>query len=497
MNFFTNAANSILAPFYPDVAIKKGVGTDIIGYVFAAHPIFSFLFSLLMGKMMKFWGRKKILVMGLLFQSMGLATFGAVIHVEEKIPFVLISALARIIQGIGFACYGSVAYGYLPLLYPDSVEKKISYMEILTGVGLMLGPLIGGLLYSLGGYECPFYFMAGFFFLITPVMLGRLPPDVKEVKKDKEEVAENVKPISVARFLFNKRMFMAFLIVVIPNSAFGVLQPTFTNHMHQFTDNTMVISIMFSVGTFAYALSMPMMACLPKRLDRRIWLMIGLILNSLSGFLLGPEPLLNFPHNIAFVIIGISLLGVGCAFSMVPSIPEFMDVGSKIYPNEKVAVGDMSSGLFNSAYSAGALIGPIVGGYLDSNFGFARTESLLGLFIFCYFLLYLTVGGSFLALGSLFKKPTDKVRLLDEDEQKEADTSDNNHNDKGEYNMDKASIDVSPATEISPNEVSADNRTTIMMSPESQKIDLGSKVMSGDGDQYNTIVEKDEEGEFK
>jgi len=111
--------------------------------------------------------------------------------------------------------------------------------------------------------------------------------------------------------------------------------------------------------------------------------------------------------------------------------------------------------------------------------------------------LYLTVGGSFLALGSLFKKPTDKVRLLDEDEQKEADTSDNNHNDKGEYNMDKASIDVSPATEISPNEVSADNRTTIMMSPESQKIDLGSKVMSGDGDQYNTIVEKDEEGEFK
>jgi len=147
-------------------------------------------------------------------------------------------------------------------------------MEILTGVGLMLGPLIGGLLDSVGGYECPFYFMAGFFFLITPLMLGRLPPDVKEVKKDKEEQAENVKPIGVARFLFNKRMFMTFLIVVIPNSAFGVLQPTFTNHMHQFTDNTMVISIMFSVGTFAYALSMPMMACLPKRLDRRLWLMI-------------------------------------------------------------------------------------------------------------------------------------------------------------------------------------------------------------------------------
>jgi len=56
LNFFTNAANSILAPLYPDVAIKKEVG----GYVFAAHPIFSFLFSLLMGKMMKFWRRCRV-----------------------------------------------------------------------------------------------------------------------------------------------------------------------------------------------------------------------------------------------------------------------------------------------------------------------------------------------------------------------------------------------------------------------------------------------------
>lgn len=506
LNFFTNAANSILAPFYPDVAINKGIGTDIIGYVFAAHPIFSFLFSLLMGKMMNIWGRKKILVLGLLFQSIGLATFGAVIHIEEKIAFILISALARIIQGIGFACYGSVAYGYLPLLYPDSVEKKISYMEILTGVGLMLGPLIGGLLYSLGGYECPFYFMAGFFFLITPVMLGRLPRDVKEGKKDKLLNEENPKPLSVAKFFFNKRMFMTFLIVVIPNSAFGILQPTFTNHMHQYTDNTMVISIMFSIGTFAYALSMPMMACLPKRLDRRLWLMTGLILNSLSGFLLGPEPLLNFPHNIAFVIIGISLLGVGCAFSMVPSIPEFMDIGIKIYPSEKVAVGDMSSGLFNSAYSAGALIGPIVGGYLDSFFGFPRAETFLGLFIFAYFLLYLTVGEAFTAFGSFVKKPTDKVRLLEDEEEKEHDNDSGHKEDNGTYiapeeEKVKPSFDVTPAetgcTDISPNmvSISADNRTTIMMSPETQKLDMDSKIMGGD--QYNTIVEKDEEGEMK
>ena len=501
LNFFTNAANSILAPFYPDVALGKGIGTDIIGYIFSSHPIFSFLFSLLIGKMMKFWGRKRILVLGLLFQSLGLVTFGAVIHVEDKIPFILISALARIIQGIGFACYGSIAYAYLPLLYPETVEKKISYMEILTGVGLMLGPLIGGLLYSLGGYECPFYFMAGFFFLITPVMLGRLPPDIKEKVKaevigEANEVKE--KPISVGRFFLNRKMFMTFLIVVIPNASFGVLQPTFTNHMHDYTDNTMIISIMFSIGTFAYAFSMPIMSILPKRYDRRLWLLIGLFLCSVSGFLLGPERILNLPHNICFVIIGISILGVGCAFSMVPSIPEFMDLGLKMYPKEKEAVGDMASGLFNSAYSAGALIGPIVGGYLDSFFGFPRAESFLGMFTFAYFLLYLTVGGAYTAFASIVKKKAE-VHLLVDEEEKSEDNKD--HYDTsakpGSYNSEevsKASIDITPA-ETKCTEISPDNRTTIMNSNDSRTIDVGSKIMSQDQDQdqFNTIVEKDEE----
>ena len=508
LNFFTNVANSILAPFYPDEALSKGVTTDIIGYIFSSHPVFSFLVSLLIGKQMKFWGRKKILVLGLLLQSIGLATFGAVIHVDDKLVFIVISLLARIIQGIGFACYGSIAYAYLPLLYPETVEKKISYMEILTGVGLMLGPLIGGLLYSVGGYECPFYFMAGFFFLITPVMLGRLPLDKKIDPKElliegKEELEEKEKPVSIAKFFFNKQIFMTFIIVVIPNAAFGILQPTFTKHMHDYTNSTILISVMFSIGTFAYAFSMPIMSILPKRFDRRIWLMIGLLLSSISGFFLGPETLLNLPHNIVFVIIGISILGVGCAFSMVPSIPEFMHIGHQLYPEEKEAIGDMSSGLFNSAYSAGALIGPIAGGYLESYFGFARAESFWGIFIFCYLILYMTLGGAFRAFKSVFKK-ADKMKLIEEEEKTEDINPiliDNEKNGDNEKNVSYGSYDSEEvkkmSTDISNAETkytsSSDNRTTIVMSNDSNN--LNSKITPHEDDQFKTVVEDEEIGE--
>lgn len=461
LNFFINAANSILAPFYPDVAIDKGVSKDIIGFIFSSHPIASFLFSLLLGKMMHFWGRKKILILGLLLQSLGLATFGAVIHIPNKYLFIAISVVARTTQGIGLACYGSIAYAYIPLLYPDTVEKKISYMEILTGMGLMLGPLIGGLLFSLGGYQLPFYFMAGIFFFVTPFMLSRLPADSSFQHKD-EKVRE--KPISLFKFLFNKKIFLTFLIVVLPNCGMCFLQPTLTNHLHDYTSSTLVISLMFSVGTLAYALSMPLISVLPKRIDRRVWLTIGIALSSISYFLMGPEPYFNFPNTIAWCILSLSLLGIGVALSMVPSIPEFMSIGNKMYPDEKEMVGDMSAGLFNSAYSAGALLGPILGGTLDENFGFARAESIYGIINVGYLIIYLTIGEGILAFGCFGRKEK-KVALLDEENKEIFKDSSFDSDQKKNYDAStfNNSKDYTKHLDISPNmEISPDNQVTVV-----------------------------------
>lgn len=287
LNFFINAANSILAPIYPDEAMEKGVSKDVIGLIFSSHPIASFLFSLILGKMMNSWGRKRLLILGLLMQSIGLATFGSVLYINNLALFISISVVARIVQGIGLACYGAIAYAYIPLLYPDSVEKKISYMEILTGLGLMLGPLIGGLLHTIGGYQTPFYTMAGIFFVVTPFMLSRLPADSK-TKLIEGEGGENKKgSISLFKFLGNRRIFCTFLVVVLPNCGMCFLQPTLTAHLHTFTSSSMIISLMFSIGTLTYVLSMPILAILPKRLDRRLWLMTGIVISSLSYFFLG------------------------------------------------------------------------------------------------------------------------------------------------------------------------------------------------------------------
>ena len=48
-------------------------------------------------------------------------------------------------------------------------------MEVTTGLGMMLGPLIGTFLYVIGGYPLPFYLLAAIGVLPMPSIVTRLP----------------------------------------------------------------------------------------------------------------------------------------------------------------------------------------------------------------------------------------------------------------------------------------------------------------------------------
>jgi MFS family permease len=66
LNFFLNAAVSVIVPFYPPLAKEKAhVSVSTIGYIFGLNPIGAFFFSLVIGKKMAHWGRKKCMLIGL------------------------------------------------------------------------------------------------------------------------------------------------------------------------------------------------------------------------------------------------------------------------------------------------------------------------------------------------------------------------------------------------------------------------------------------------
>jgi len=61
-------------------------------------------------------------------------------------------------------------YAYIPLLFPNSVQAKISIAEIFAAMGFLFGPVIGSLLHKLGGYNLPFMFFGSLALILVPIM---------------------------------------------------------------------------------------------------------------------------------------------------------------------------------------------------------------------------------------------------------------------------------------------------------------------------------------
>ena len=92
------------------------------------------------------------------------------------------------------------------------------------------------------------------------------------------------------------------------------------------------------------------------------------------------------------MIAGISLLGFSCAFIFAPLLPEIIDaVQDKEEIGENQELNDKASGLFNSSFAIGCLLGPIIGGLLNDNFGYRTTCDIMAFFSLIYSFIYFSI----------------------------------------------------------------------------------------------------------
>jgi len=60
-------------------------------------------------------------------------------------------------------------YAFIPILFPKNIEFVVGLAEIFTGGGFMVGPALGSLLYTFGGYTIPFYVFGASTLIIAPI----------------------------------------------------------------------------------------------------------------------------------------------------------------------------------------------------------------------------------------------------------------------------------------------------------------------------------------
>ena len=82
---------------------------------------------------------------------------GSLKYVHDKDNFIYFSFLWKFVCGLGAGINATSSMAIIARHYKNDREKTIGMMEASSGIGLLLGPFFGAILYQIGGYVLPFF----------------------------------------------------------------------------------------------------------------------------------------------------------------------------------------------------------------------------------------------------------------------------------------------------------------------------------------------------
>ena len=145
-------------------------------------------------------GRRSVYLGGLLVLAFSTGSLALVqrIALADRRTYTAACLLLRAVQGLGMAFAESAAYVLVVGIDRARMSYNLALCEVSTGLGLMLGPAVGGLLFSRGGVELPFVAMSAG--MLAAALIGRATvPDDRPARALPRPRAEPAPCASVAR----------------------------------------------------------------------------------------------------------------------------------------------------------------------------------------------------------------------------------------------------------------------------------------------------------
>jgi multidrug resistance protein len=343
---------SLVIPVLPSYATSLGADELTIGVIFGAFSLALLVFSIPLGIISDRTGRRTLMVAGML--SLAAAT---IVFALSGNVYVLI--LARLIQGISGAATWSAGLALLADTYgPEERGGKLGLAMSVMSVGMLLGPVAGGLIYDNLGYTATFVIPAIIASVIGVLfMTGKTPhPHI-----EKSDGTGYLKPIKKAPAVF----FTCAAIIVIGAATFGVAEPYMPVYLYNtFAATPTAIGLAFGLMALLSAVTQPFAGRLYDRHGGKLLIAAGLFASAgvLTAAVLMPTLLLTAA---VFALIGCTI-----SFVLSPMMPMLSDLyGSGV----KGGSQGFAYGVYNTLFSLGLALGPVAGGLAITHFSFPVT----------------------------------------------------------------------------------------------------------------------------
>ena len=421
INLLQNTGVSQTGPFFPFEAERKGVPRIMLGFIIAQFSLVYIIASIATGKYLGQIGRPRGLRFGLYFVVVQLLILGAIYYIDNMYLFIFMAFFAQTLGGIGAGLNSTCAMAILTSCFPEEREDNIAILEAGVGIGMLLGPLAGALLYTVGGYIMPFWTVAFICIALYPTLTetinfieqkeqeitakqaesrkqlnettdGMIDSESGEsrpaTKKDEVSVSFG-KLCTVPMFVFG------LICQIYVYGGIGFLSPTFSLHMVNSYEgfDEFWIGIYFAMPAVTYIINTPLVPTWCKYFGRKRTLLYGSVMFCLAVYMIGTSPLLHLPDSPRTIFFGVLLLGWSACMVTVPILPEMLAVIEHDLPELKGdELNNVASGYFNSFLGVGETVGPISASLLCEQFGFRTAFDIVACLILIYcicFLIYI------------------------------------------------------------------------------------------------------------
>lgn len=387
MIIFSSYSTPIL--LLPILAKLKSISNFEISLILSSFPIGGFPASILIGKLMRFHKKDRLLLLFTLISSVARFTMGTLYFIEDNTVLVAVGFLARMIAGIAEGALIPIIYSFVPELFPKEMMEKMGILEIWGSIGIIIGSPIASILYEQFGYFSVFCIMSSFnlvagFLIITLFLKSDMIIRFKASEKQSM-------PIKQALFS-NKAVLLNFFYLFLFFFPNFMIQTGYENYFTSYlTDNLYLAAFVYTFILFGMVIGVYFIKYFfQKQYKKKLFFISGIVV-IVALFFYGPDPFFHIENTaLKITLVGAAFSFVGFAIEII-----FLIVTKQlildlllVFPNEKTLCSDFANGIYTACFSLDQFLGPIVGNFLNSIFGYERTGSFYSLILIIFMIIY-------------------------------------------------------------------------------------------------------------